>query len=270
MPSMTNRPVTPVRKSSMISPVKVSGRPVLPAGASELRRQEAQRAPAELGWKMFLTMMLLLTALPQSGASAVNGHAEEDAKAPAAAVSAPAEAMEASAPAEQRTNLKLKKEEAAGNEIAFLPGNTRPTPVLRGFESGASKPESSAGLSAAAEPAAAPGRLAQRRRYETVARQRIWYGLGAAGHGAAAFDGWSTRRALSQNIGQEANPLLRPFAHSGSLHLAIQASPALMDFLGHRMMTNRRAWVRRIWWLPQSAGTAASLFSGVHNMSLVP
>ncbi len=226
---------------------------------------------------MFLTIMLLLTALPQSGASAVSGRAEEDAKAPAAVVSAPAEAAEATAPAEQRVNLKLNKEEAAGNEIAFLPGRAKPTPVLRSFESRASEPEGGAGLSAAAgaaaaEPAAAaaPGRLAQRRQYETVARQRIWYGLGAAGHGAAAFDGWATRRALSQNIGREANPLLRPFAHSGALHLAIQASPALMDFLGHRMMTNRRAWVRRIWWLPQSAGTAASLFSGVHNMSLAP
>lgn len=223
---------------------------------------------------MFLTMMLLLTALPQNGASAVSGRAEEDAKAPAAAVSAPA--AEANAPAEPRVNLKLNKEKAAGNEIAFLPGRARLTPVLRGFENRASEPESGAGLSAAAssaaaEPAAAvPGRLAQRRQYETVARQRIWYGLGAAGHGAAAFDGWSTRRALSQNIGREANPLLRPFAHSGALHVAIQASPALMDFLGHRMMTNRRAWVRRMWWLPQSAGTAASLFSGVHNMSLVP
>jgi len=276
MPGMTNRPVTPVRKSSMISSVKVSERPAWPAGASGLQSHVARVVHAELGWKMFLTMMLLLTALPQSGASAVNGHAEEDAKAPAAVVSAPAETAEANAPAEQRVNLKLNKEEAAGSETAFLPGRAKPTPVLRSFESKASDSANSAGLSAAASPAAepaaaaAPGRLAQRRRYETVARQRIWYGLAAAGHGAAAFDGWSTRRALSQNVGQEANPLLRPFAHSGSLHLAIQASPALMDFLGHRMMTNRRAWVRRMWWLPQSAGTAASLFSGVHNMSLVP
>jgi len=52
--------------------------------------------------------------------------------------------------------------------------------------------------------------------------------------------------------------------------VAVQASPALMDYLGHRMMTSRHPWLRRMWWLPQSAGTALSLGSGVHNSLLGP
>lgn len=230
---------------------------------------------------MFLTIILVLSALPQETATSVNGQRDADTRA-TAPISAPAAAA-AEAPmqseqagktngkSEPQTNLNLG-EEPLKIEIAFLPGQMTPRPLLRALESGPGTAEAGAAspAPAGAPRPAEPGRLAQRRRYETVARQRIWLTLGAAGHGAAAFDGWSTRRALSRNIGQEANPLLRPFAHSSTLHVAIQASPALMDYLGHRMMTSRRAWVRRIWWLPQSAGTAASLVSGVHNMSLVP
>lgn len=271
MPDMTKWPVTPVQKSSMIPLENIVVRPAAPAGACGLHRPQRSRKNAEPGWKMILSMVLLLTALPQSGASAVGERAKEVENAPAAT----AETREENT-AEARLELKLPKEEGAGNEIAFLPGRTTPTPVPRGTASGASEhpgnpaPAGAAAAPAAADPAAAQDRLLQRRPYETATRRRIWYGLGAAGHGAAAFDGWSTRRALSQNIGHEANPFLRPFAHSGSLHLAIQASPTLMDYLGHRMMTSRRAWVRKMWWVPQAAGTAASLVSGLHNMTLVP
>jgi len=47
------------------------------------------------------------------------------------------------------------------------------------------------------------------------ARQRkIWYGLALAGSSGAAFDAWSTYRAVSGGYGREANPFLRPFANS--------------------------------------------------------
>lgn len=104
--------------------------------------------------------------------------------------------------------------------------------------------------------------------FENVVKKRLWYGLLGAGHAAAAFDAYSTRRVMSQNLATERNPLLRPFAHSNSLYVAVQASPLLMDFLGRKMMTSEHPWVRRMWWVPQSAGTAASMITGIHNMRI--
>src|SRR2546428_13826643 len=83
-----------------------------------------------------------------------------------------------------------------------------------------------------------------------------------AGHSGAAFDAWSTRRAISSGAGTESNPFLRPFAHSGALYAATQVSPAFMDFLGKRMMVSQHRWVQRMWWLPQAAGASFSFAAG--------
>src|SRR5580692_6229602 len=104
------------------------------------------------------------------------------------------------------------------------------------------------------------------RPYETPTRRKLWYVLSISGSGAAAFDAWSTRRAISQGYGTEANPLLRPFSHSGAMYAATQVSPLVMDFIGKRMMVSQHKWVRNMWWLPQSAGTSVSLYAGVHNV----
>lgn len=106
--------------------------------------------------------------------------------------------------------------------------------------------------------------------YETSRERKLWYALSFAGHGAAGLDAWTTRRAITQGYGTEANPLLRPFAHSNLLYAATQVSPAVLDFVGHHMMTSRHPLLRRVWWLPQSAGTAVSLFAGAHNLSVAP
>ena len=106
--------------------------------------------------------------------------------------------------------------------------------------------------------------------YETGGQRKLWYGLAAVSHGAAVFDAWSTRRALSGNYGVEANPLMRPFAHSGAIYAATQVSPAVMDYLGRRMMVSHHGWVRKMWWVPQTAGTGVSLAAGVHNVGVVP
>jgi hypothetical protein len=108
------------------------------------------------------------------------------------------------------------------------------------------------------------------RTYETRQQKKLWYTLTIAGHGAAAFDAWSTRRAISGNFGTESNPLLRPFVHNRSLYVATQVSPAFMDYLGRRMMVSQHRWMRKMWWLPQTAGTGMSLAAGVHNVGLVP
>ena len=101
-------------------------------------------------------------------------------------------------------------------------------------------------------------------------QRRLWYALAFTGHGAAVFDAWSTRRAISQGYGVEGNPLLRPFSHSGAMYAATQVSPLVMDFIGKRMMMSRHPLLRRIWWLPQAAGSGMSFAAGIHNMGLVP
>jgi hypothetical protein len=127
-------------------------------------------------------------------------------------------------------------------------------------------PESSAaGRVASAQTPIAPFRASA----ETAKNRRLWYALAAGSHAAATFDAWSTRRAIASGQAHEMNPLLRPFAHSNSLYVAVQASPALMDFLGRRMMTSQNRWIRRMWWVPQAAGTATSFLSGVHNLGVV-
>jgi hypothetical protein len=100
--------------------------------------------------------------------------------------------------------------------------------------------------------------------------RRMWYALSFVGSGAAAFDAWSTRRAISGNYAVEANPLLRPFAHSGAMYAATQVSPLMMDFLGKKMMVSNNKMVRKMWWLPQVAGSGVSIAAGVHNVGMVP
>jgi len=104
---------------------------------------------------------------------------------------------------------------------------------------------------------------------ETHRQRVIWYSLAVAGHSGAAFDAWSTHRAVTGGYGQEANPMLRPFAHSNAIYAATQVSPAFMDFLGKRMMVSQHGWVRKMWWLPQAAGASFSFASGAHNVGVV-
>ncbi|HEV3218389.1 MAG TPA: hypothetical protein VGZ48_01360 [Candidatus Acidoferrales bacterium] len=94
---------------------------------------------------------------------------------------------------------------------------------------------------------------------------RKWLILGGIEHGAATYDAWSTRRVIESGTGYETNPLLKPFASSNALYGAVQAAPFLFDYIGLRMLHSEHPWMRKFWWVPQSASTAASLFGGVHN-----
>jgi hypothetical protein len=104
--------------------------------------------------------------------------------------------------------------------------------------------------------------LAENRR-----KQMTWKGLAIAASGAATFDAWSTRRAITTAGAVELNPMLRPFAGNSSLYAAIQVGPALMDFAGKKMMYSRYSWVRHMWWVPQSASFVSSIFCGAHNLA---
>jgi hypothetical protein len=115
-----------------------------------------------------------------------------------------------------------------------------------------------------------PGKPAFNREDVSERQKKVWYALTFASSGAAAFDAWSTRRAISGGYGTEANPMLAPFSHSGALYAATQVSPVVMDYIGRKMMTSQYPLLRKMWWLPQSAGTGMSLFAGVHNVGVVP
>jgi hypothetical protein len=81
------------------------------------------------------------------------------------------------------------------------------------------------------------------------------------------FDAISTRRAITRYGAVEMNPLLKPFAGNNSLFAAIQVAPVLLDVAGRRMMYSRHSWVRRVWWVPQSASFVGSILCGAHNLS---
>lgn len=106
--------------------------------------------------------------------------------------------------------------------------------------------------------------------YETERQRDIWYGLVALGHGAAGFDAWTTRRAVSSGYGVEGNPLEQPFAHSGAIYATTQVTPLIMDYVGRRMMRSSHSWVRKAWWVPQAAGAGVSVGAGLHNYNVVP
>ncbi len=97
---------------------------------------------------------------------------------------------------------------------------------------------------------------------ETPRQKKIWYALTVAGHSGAAFDAWSTHRAVAGGYGQEANPFLRPYASSHAIYAATQVSPLFMDYLGKRMMVSQHGWVRKLWWLPQTSSPGRFLILG--------
>jgi len=106
------------------------------------------------------------------------------------------------------------------------------------------------------------------REAESVPSRREWLALMILEHSAAAFDAYSTREAISRGAKEE-DPVMRPFAHSPAIYAAIQVGPALLDVLARHMQRSQYNFVRRTWWVPQSASTGGSIFSGVHNLSVV-
>jgi len=157
--------------------------------------------------------------------------------------------------------------ESTESEARSLP--SAPTPKVKTDAQAASSGISASVGAEPVGPAIQPMKQAYLRPRETRGQRVAWYGLAAAGHGAAAFDAYSTRLAISGNYGTEGNPLLRPFSHSNSLYAATQVSPIVMDYIGKRMMVSQSKWVRRMWWLPQAGGAGFSVFAGMHNLALV-
>lgn len=199
---------------------------------------------------MLLTLVLLLASAPQTDVKA----APEKSKAPAVEAAKDSKPEAAPVPAPE--------------EVSYLPGQLTPVALARAGDTPASKSRD-----AQPDPAPAiPFAPAIRGPIEipSPAQRRTWYALTIVSSGAATFDAWTTRRAITQGYGREMNPTLRPFAGNAGLYAVIQASPLLMDYVGRRMMTSRYRLVRKMWWLPQSAGTAVSVVSGAHNLAIAP
>lgn len=102
---------------------------------------------------------------------------------------------------------------------------------------------------------------------DSVPSRRRWMILSAGQHGAAAFDAFSTRHAITRGA-IETDPLMRPFAHSPEIYAATQIGPALLDILARHMQRSRNNLWRRTWWVPQSASTSLFLFSGIHDLQV--
>ena len=114
-----------------------------------------------------------------------------------------------------------------------------------------------------------PVKMVYARPQETPRQRKMWYGLLLVSHSGAAFDAWSTHRAVAGGYGTEANPMLKPFAGSNAIYAATQVSPAVMDYIGKRMMVSQNPWLRKLWWVPQVAGSGMSFASGAHNVGIV-
>lgn len=148
----------------------------------------------------------------------------------------------------------------------------------------AARPAAMSALPAAPAPAASPAQESQAletlrleqpkiernggiRDVEEGPSRRKWIALAAAEHGAAAFDAYTTRQAIGRGA-VEADPVMRPFASSPSIYAAIQIAPVALDYAARRMQRSQNEFIRKMWWLPQTGGTAMYLFSGTHNLGV--
>jgi hypothetical protein len=214
---------------------------------------------------MLLAAILWLCSVPQTGDTV---KAETDS--PTASGVSRDSSLSQPLPSAPEPKIKADEDASTGPETpnemdsALVAGGVTPAPAP------AIEPNYAPVLPRLASMSKAPLKPLVGRPYETATQRKLWYALSFAGSGAAAFDAWSTRRAITQGYGVEGNPMLRPFSHSGALYAATQVSPLVMDFLGKRMMLSQHRILRRMWWLPQAAGTSVSLTAGVHNVRLVP
>lgn len=116
------------------------------------------------------------------------------------------------------------------------------------------------------KPVITPVKPAKRGEFPALFTPRSWLVMTAVQHSAATFDAWSTRYSITSGKGHELNPLMKPFAGSGAIYGAIQLAPIATDFLGRRMMNSKHPTLRKLWWLPQAAGSAGFMLSSINNL----
>jgi hypothetical protein len=174
-----------------------------------------------------------------------------------------AEGKESSAPAAMPSPLF-----PAGANVAYQPGQTVVTPIDNAILEAPGAFSSSLIPAGGGEPVMLKPMKKRRPEAAGVSVPKMWFVLGAVEHGAATFDAWSTRRNIMAGTMHETNPLLRPFANSGAMYAAVQVAPVLFDFMSKQILRNSHSWVRKTWWVPQTASTVASIVSGGHNVAI--
>jgi hypothetical protein len=95
---------------------------------------------------------------------------------------------------------------------------------------------------------------------------RSWFIMTAVQHSTATFDAWSTRYSITSGRGHELNPLMKPFAGSSAIYGMIQLAPMATDYLGRRLMNSKHPTLRKLWWVPQAAGSAGFMISSINNI----
>jgi hypothetical protein len=208
---------------------------------------------------MLLATILLMCPLPQSG-DVLKTQLERPA----------AVAEDSSSSAANSTN----NNGAAGSALPAAPEAKIKTDAALASGPNAGAAGSSAPVAVATPgtpaPVVEPAKPAMRGDTATEHEKKQWYALIAISSAAAAFDAWSTRRAISGGYGTEANPTLRPFVHSNAIYAATQVSPVVLDLVGRKMMTSSRKLIKKFWWAPQMAGTDVSVSAALHNLSVAP
>jgi hypothetical protein len=155
-----------------------------------------------------------------------------------------------------------------GANVSYEPGQTVVTPIDNAMPDAPGSFSSSL-VPGGGEPVMSVAQIKKRRPEAAgIGVPKMWFVLGALEHGAATFDAWSTRRNIEEGGMHEADPIMRPFANSNAMYAAVQVAPVLFDFLGKQMMHNSHEWVRKSWWIPQTASTVASMLSGAHNVAI--
>jgi hypothetical protein len=126
---------------------------------------------------------------------------------------------------------------------------------------------SDSSLSTVRVPEINPGKPQDVKSAESYPSPKSWLALSILQHGAAGFDAYSTRYAVSRGAVED-DPLMRPFVHSPAIYFVSQLCPLALDLVGRKMQRSQNNFIRRMWWLPQTASTGMYLFSGLHNMNV--
>jgi len=127
--------------------------------------------------------------------------------------------------------------------------------------------QNSQSLSSIRIPEAQPGKAIEVMAAERLPARKCWIALSLLQHGAASFDAYSTRDAISKGAVED-DIFMRPFAHSPAIYAAIQVGPIMLDILARHMQRSEYIYLRRTWWIPQSVATFGFIFSGFHNLNV--
>src|SRR2546427_4619309 len=75
---------------------------------------------------------------------------------------------------------------------------------------------------------------------ETHRQRVIWYSLAVAGHSGAAFDAWSTKRAVTGGDSAENKPILAPGVEANGIFTAGGGGPTITGIFRKKMKVTQK------------------------------